>query len=111
MLSPALVDFSDPPFHAHRSIGKIHPDGTDAFDKNKFGYAFGKRPGIEQRDGSAHGVADEFDRLSSECVNHAIEIEDVIGKMIITAGADPAAIAVTAAVRRDDPKRLVGVSL
>jgi hypothetical protein len=35
-----------------------------------------------------------------------MEIENIIRKMIIAAGADPAAIAVTSAVRCDNPQQL-----
>ena len=42
--------------------------------------------------------------------HHAVEIEDVIGKMIIAASADPTAVAMAAAVRRDDPQRLLSRS-
>jgi hypothetical protein len=111
MLSPSLVEFGDPLFHAHRSIGKIHARGADPFDKNELRYAFGKCSGIEQRDSATHRVADELDRLSSESLNHVIEVKDVIGKMIVTAGADPAAVAVTAAVRRNDPEPLIDLFL
>ena len=43
--------------------------------------------------------------LNAESLDHAIEIENVIGKMVIAAGAHPAAIAMAAAVGSDDPQR------
>jgi hypothetical protein len=36
-------------------------------------------------------------------MDDAVEIVEIVGKMIIAAGADPIAVAVAAAVGRDDP--------
>jgi hypothetical protein len=36
-------------------------------------------------------------------MDHTIEVENIIRKVIITAGPHPAAVAVTSAIRCDDP--------
>ena len=111
MIAAALMNFGDPRCHALRCVGKFHTSGPDAFDKHEPGDAFWKGAGVKHRNGAAHGVADEFKARRAERLDDAIEIEDVVGKMIIPARADPAAVAMAAAVRRNDPERLLGFIL
>ena len=107
MIAAAIAKFCNPFFHTHRRVGKTHTFGADAFDQHELLYFFWKGAGIEKRDRAAHGVTDEFEPLHPQRADHAIQIQNVIGKMIITPRADPAAVAVSTAVRRDNPQRLV----
>src|SRR5262249_14954062 len=59
----------------------------------------------------AHRMTDEFDRLCTEFLNYKIKVTDVIGEMVISTGSNPTAVAVTAAIRSDDPERLRGLFL
>src|SRR5262245_6661552 len=47
-------------------------------------------------------MADQFTTINLGRVQHPLKIENIIGKMIVSTGADPTAIAVAAAVRRDN---------
>ena len=49
-------------------------------------------------------MANERKAVEAVRSHDTIEIEHIIGKMIITAGADPAAVAVTAAIRSNHPE-------
>src|SRR2546426_6251646 len=103
--APAFAHFGDPLFHSQRRVGKIHARRSKAFDEDELTHALWKSSGIEKGNGSAHRVADELKLRYTEGSNHAFEIEDVIGKMIVAAGADPPTIAMAAAVGGDDPSR------
>src|SRR6266542_1832988 len=105
VMAPAFAHFGDPLFHSQRRVGKIHARWPNAFDEDELTHALWKRSGIEKGNGSAHQVADELKLRYTEGSNHAFEIEDVIGKMIVAAGADPPTIALTATVGSDDPSR------
>jgi hypothetical protein len=50
-------------------------------------------------------MTDEVEPFHTERTDHTIKIENIIREMIVTTGAHPITIAVTAAVRRDDPER------
>ena len=105
MISSALVEFAQPLLHSHRSIGEFHSHGPDAFNQHKPGNPGGNRSAKKKRDRAAHRMADQANRIAVACANKCIEIADVIGEMIIAAGADPAAFAMAAAIRRYDPER------
>ncbi len=106
MLSPPLINFGNPFFHPGWSVGESHAGRPDALDKHEASHPLWKRSRVEKRYRAAHGVADELHCLDPQPLDNAIEIQDIVGKMIITAGTDPAAVAVAAAVGRDDPERL-----
>src|SRR5262249_17897741 len=66
------------------------------------------RAAVYERDRAAHRMADEREAVEPQCLDQRIQIPDIVGKVIIAAGADPAAVAVAAAVGRDDaPRRRV----
>ena len=100
------MNFGDPTAHAHRRVGKFHARRADAFDQDELLDALRKGPGIEPRNSAAHGMTDELELPCAEGSDDAVQIKNIIGKMIIAAGADPTAVAVTSAVRCDDPQRL-----
>src|SRR5437879_8221928 len=52
-------------------------------------------------------MADEVETRRTEFSHHAIQIEHVVRKIVISAGANPAAVAVAAAVGCDDPTHSV----
>ena len=87
------------------------PSGTDAFDQHELLYFFWKGAGIEKRDRAAHGVTHELEPLHAQRADHAIQIENIIREMIITPRTHPATIAVSTAVGRDNPQRLVELLL
>ena len=103
MIAAAIVKFCDPFFHTHRSVGKVHTHGTDAFDQHELPYFFWKGTGIEKRDRAAHRMTDELEPLDAKSADHGIEIENVVREMIITPRTHPAAVAMSTAVRRDNP--------
>src|SRR5215470_12028163 len=98
MIAAAIVNFCNPFLHAHWRVGKIHAFRADAFDQYEPPDFFWKGAGIEKRDRAAHGVSHEFELLHAQCADHAIQIENVIGKMIVTSGTHPATVAVATAV-------------
>src|SRR4029077_6407423 len=106
MLSPPLINFGNPFFHPGRSVGESHAGRPDAFDKHEASHPLWKRSRIEKRYRAAHGVADELHCFVPQPRENRNEIKEMVGKIIITAGADPAAVAVAAAVGRNDPERL-----
>src|SRR5690349_2974408 len=106
MAAPTLAYFNDPLRHTHRRLGVSYAGRADAFDQSQLGHTLGECPGVKQGDGSAHGVTDETNARGAACAHNAIEIVNIVGKMIVTASADPAAVAVAAAVRRDDPWKI-----
>ncbi len=111
MISAAIVKLCNPFFHTHRGVRKIHAQGTDAFDQHELLHFFWKGAGIEKRDRAAHGVTHEFEPLDSKRADHAIQIENVIGEMVITPRTHPATVAVSTTVRRDNPQSLFNLIL
>src|SRR5512132_3132181 len=99
------MDLADPLCHARRRIGKSHRRRADTFDQHEPADFFGISAGVEKRYRSSHRVADEFATRAAERTDDAIEIENIIGEMIVAAVANPPALAMAAAIRRDDPKR------
>lgn len=103
MVSPPLMQFRNPFLHSQWRVGKIHSYRADAFDQYEPAHATGKRAGVQKGNRAAHGVSDERETIHAKSSDDAIEIEDVVRKVIITAGADPTAVSVAAAIRRDYP--------
>src|SRR5215475_12162397 len=111
MVAATIVKIRNPFLHTDRRIRKIHAYGTDAFDQHELLHFLRKGTGIEKRNRAAHGMADELEPLHAQRADHAIQIGNIVREVVITAGAHPVAIAVATAVRRDNPKRLVGLIL
>jgi len=56
-------------------------------------------------------MTDEFEPLQTEGTDQTIKIENIIRKVIVTAGANPTAVAMPATIRRDDPECLLELVL
>src|ERR1044071_10211214 len=97
MSTAALVQLGNPFFHSVGSIRKSHPHRSDTFNQHQLCYPLGKCARVEKRDRPTHGMANERKAVDTVRLNDAIEIEDIIGKMVVTARTEPAAVALAAA--------------
>src|SRR5262249_45498448 len=111
MIAATIVKLPNPFLHTHGRILKLTAAGPDAFEQREMLPFLRKGAGVEKRDRAAHGMADKLAPLHAQRADHTIEIENIVRKVVITASAHPAAIAMATAVRRDNPERLVGLIL
>ena len=74
----------------------------EPLEQRQLVHAIGERAGVVRRDAAAHRVSDERHARAPDLRDDLVQIGEVIGEVVVAAGADPVAVAVAAHVGRDD---------